>query len=68
MKVHIDHIHKGLKKPGPGILVEDESGNLVSVETVGNTEKELGYTSAINLNTTENCPQSLLTNLKVFLT
>ena len=66
MKVHIDHINKGLKKPG--ILVEDESGNLVSVETVGNTENELGYTSAINLNTTENCPQSLLTNLKVFFT
>ena len=61
IKVHIGHIHKGLKKPG--VLVEDESGDLVNVETVGQTQSKLGDTSAINLITTENQPQSLRCSL-----
>ena len=61
IKVHIGHIHKGLKKPG--VLVEDESSNLVNVETVGNTESELGDTSAINLIPTKKLQQSLRCSL-----
>ena len=51
VKVHIGHIHKGLKKPG--VFVEDESSDPVIVDTVGNNESELGDTSALNLNTTK---------------
>ena len=62
MKVHIGYIHNGLKKPG--VLVKNESGDLVNVENVGEkTGSELGDTNSINLITTEYQPQSFRCSL-----